>query len=512
MVTTFVGSGFFLIQTVRQSQAIHLVKDGTATCFKRVFQTYTAHLLGTTQSAYLQSGFTNLTEECFGDAIHYGERIELGLSSEPMKILNNLASDTHWFHQQLTDSSLEKILESGVRVGSIGQRFRELESSKNELLNQFSQMLSSLSGRIQIIRFIFYSVSLGLFALILSDIISFRNRRRQKLLIEDQARSLSENYIGGDHEAIDSLLYRAFEESDLQECANLYEQYRMELYRGEESVGQSQNDKVNRVSSGVKKTTTPSRMDLDIGERQDHVARSTPLSPFVKKEGNEQLIEDLWNEWEEEENVVHLDGCLANLMGRYGEKIFSHGVKLDLGIDEEVYVQGSLEVVDEVLYHLMTSVIERIKLRKQREAVNSRSENVEEVKFNLSFSLRKNGPSTVLEVVDNAQSLPEDFLQGISANSVSEVSAYPIELQASLMELTICRELVKELGGEISFSRHEENNYVKVFFNTARKFMTVQSVELPDEKGQLVSLKKGTKKEILDEIKKSSFSNQKDLH
>ena len=108
-------------------------ENGIQTCFTRVNQTYTANLLGDTASTYLTQNFQNLTEECLAEGILTVENSFQSNYAGTAKLLSNLASNVHWFHEDILVPNGAKNLAGKGQTRDVGFRFEKIETKKSSL-------------------------------------------------------------------------------------------------------------------------------------------------------------------------------------------------------------------------------------------------------------------------------------------------------------------------------------------------------------------------------------------
>ena len=81
-----------------------VLEEGLNTCFSRLNNSYTAHLLGDTTSLALSPSFLGETEQCFSDVIAYSEKAQASWSREVVAPVNAISTETFRLHQKLGDA------------------------------------------------------------------------------------------------------------------------------------------------------------------------------------------------------------------------------------------------------------------------------------------------------------------------------------------------------------------------------------------------------------------------
>lgn len=121
-------------------------ESGMQTCFSRVNQTYTAKMLGDTTSDYLTSNFQNLTEECFAEGILNVEDSFKSELAQVAKKLSTLASNVHWFHEDILSPNSTKTLGGDGESRDVGTRFEKIETTKDEILEASDKYKGELAN------------------------------------------------------------------------------------------------------------------------------------------------------------------------------------------------------------------------------------------------------------------------------------------------------------------------------------------------------------------------------
>ena len=133
-------------------------ESGMQTCFSRVNQTYTAKMLGEAASNYMTQNFQNLTEECFAEGILNVEdsfKTELSLVA---KKLSTLASNVHWFHEDILSPGSVRTIASNGESRDVGTRFEKIETTKEEILESSDKYKTEITNSLNTEKTIFYAL------------------------------------------------------------------------------------------------------------------------------------------------------------------------------------------------------------------------------------------------------------------------------------------------------------------------------------------------------------------
>src|SRR5690606_29699109 len=97
-----VVAGVNLLSQSQKLQRLSVLEEGMGTCFQRVAQTFTARMIGEERSVYLDKGFTNASEECFGEAVSWATDATASTGATKVAALTNkLANEVSFFHAKV---------------------------------------------------------------------------------------------------------------------------------------------------------------------------------------------------------------------------------------------------------------------------------------------------------------------------------------------------------------------------------------------------------------------------
>jgi signal transduction histidine kinase len=435
-----------------QMKKLSNFESGVQTCFARVNQTYTAKLIGDATSTYLTQNFQNLTEECFAEGIlNIEESFKSELSSVAKK-LSTLASNVHWFHEDvLSPSGSHKLTGDGEDL-DIGSRFEKIEATKDEILEASDNRKTELSNALNKQKTFFYVSSVLLVLLMMSEYFSNSKRRSLNLQRESEAESELFNNGGITSVRIGEIIRSALEQNELTNCSKLFTNYH----------NHNVLDKTIRGKGKV---------NLE--------ALVTPIGPKAISVQSKDQIEKIWNDdnvgldidSKHEVNLdqINLEQQCSNVIDLLSDKLFSTGVKLDFQINENIFVKAKQEELEQILYHLFSFAIGS-SLPKQ----NSRSVNV---------SAHRLGDVVAFDLTYSGAGFDEDILKQKAGLSQTDKKLN--------VDLQICQSLVEEIQAKIQYDNKLDQKgevvggRVKMIFKSA------------PNNAKLVNLKVGSKKEIL---------------
>lgn len=422
-------------------------ESGIQTCFTRVNQTYTANLLGDTASTYLTQNFQNLTEECLAEGILTVENSFQEKLSTAAKQLSNLASNVHWFHEDILAPNGAKGLAGNSGARDVEGRFEKIETTKDEILESTDKLKNEITTSLNQQKNFFYVSATLLVIIMLAEYMSLTRRRLSNNAREKEAQAELLDNGGATSVKVGEIIRVALEQNDLINCSRLFANFH-----------------ANAVSEkGKNKGTLESLV--------------TPMGPSVKATAK---IEQIWEDdsigvaadmaevkWDD----VNLEQMSSAVVDLLAEKLFSQGVQLDINIPENLMVKARTEDLEQTLYHLFAYAIN-----------STQSENGEK---SISVFAHKLGDVVAFDLIYSGAGFDEAILKqrvGLENNGA--------ELD---LDLQICQTLLNGLEAKTQLDNKIDQNgnvvggRVKIIFKGS-----VNAAQ-----GRLVDLKVGSKKEIL---------------
>ncbi|TNF32007.1 MAG: hypothetical protein EP319_00540 [Deltaproteobacteria bacterium] len=461
--TLLLVTSSFVFHYMGQADKLSVLNEGISTCFARVKNSYTAKLLGDGKSLYLSNDFMATTEECFGETLaSLNQDFETTLS-DTEKILNTVSSDSHWFHQKLVSEEAKMV--GAVTVSNYGSRFVTIEENVSKIQSQIEGYKQTVQKKMNAGKAIFIGLILVGMAFMVWETwrkILFSRRRD-----EIERRALEElNEKGGrTSAAIGALVSEALVVNNFQKTADLFMNFHEDIF----------TDNIQVDNTGTVKFVT--------GDDQNSW---------------EQQIEKAWTDSETEDTAaaftrrgttstepvncddVHLDHVLSRVVNLMSSRLFTKGIVMDFDIPEDVYVRAEEEALEQVFYHLLAQNLKGLEQRDGRK--------------NIKISLKKLGGSVLLEMRSNGKEFSNEFIRFESG--IGSIQDAP---EANAAELEICKEFMNDFGGKVMFENiysangNAEGTTIKLLF-----------VSASEKKGSLVDLKRGTKKDILEQINQAN--------
>ncbi len=455
LLVALIANTYYIQENAGRIKRLTNFESGMQTCFSRVNQTYTAKMLGDTASVYLAQNFQNLTEECFAEGILNVEDSFKTELSQVAKNLSTLASNVHWFHEDILSPSVARIAEGDSETRDVGVRFEKIETTKDDILESSEKYKVEITNSLNNEKSFFYVSAALLLVLMFSEFMITTRRRLTNNLRENEAQAELLDNGGINSVKVGDIIKFVLEQNNLVNCSRLFANYHAHQI----------NDK------GLKQKNKFSLEDL-----------ITPVGIQTKASINEK-IDKTWNDDNiglvadiVEGKVLHtlnLETMSSSVIDLLAEKLFSQGVQLDVKIPENLTIQGKSEELEQTLYHLFNY------------AINSTySDNGEKI---ISIFAHRLGDIVAFDLIHSGKGFDEEILKQRVGISKSDKSLD--------VDLQICQSLLSEIDARFQLDNKINQNgdviggRVKIIFKAG--------VAANANNGKLVNLKVGNKKEIL---------------
>lgn len=436
-----IGSIFMLIglSTLKGviSQRInqtYTLNDGVQTCFGRVGQSYTAKVIGDKLSPYLSSDFLKTTEDCFAEALSMNREKMGYLSNQVEEKLNTLAEDVHWYHEKLNAQAA-----SGLNPVPQNVIIANLGTRFQKLEQNRNSLIEMIEQNREVLT-TRNSYATWAFFIIAPFVLAFSGLRMWK-------EWGSEN-----------------EQSSAEAIA---------------------------AASTAKATQAPI-----IQDNSDVIASaiSDKIGPMValastKAEETQKKIDQLWEEFNKEDvkadetaqniqndSAIKLSDAFTNVMDVLSSKIFTTGFNVDFEFDENIRVLAKDEALEQIIYHVITNSINSYDFDKENKL--------------LSVTSKKLGGTLLLSFIDRGRGFDKSFLKSLSLGEQNIDNP-------QYLELMICRELVKEFKGLISFENIAGKNG-NVLGAKVELVLRIDPSYIEETKqSKLINLVKGKKRDVM---------------
>lgn len=445
-------------------------ESGMQTCFTRVNQTYTAKMLGEVSSEYLTQNFQNLTEECFAEGILNVEDSFKAEMSLVAKKLSTLASNVHWFHEDILSPGSARAISENAETRNVGARFEKIETTKDEILESGEVYKAEISEALSRQKSFFYVSATFLVILMFSEYMSNTRRRLSNLAREKEAQAELLDNGGAGSVKVGEIIRAALEQNELFNCSKLFSNF-----HAQQLFDKSFKNK-NKFSLEELVTPVGGRSTAAVNESIDKIWNDDSIGLSADKlEG--KMLQDL--------NLENMSSSVIDLLA---EKLFSQGVQLDVKIPENLMIKGRPEELEQTLYHLINYAINSTyaNSKDSQDSQNSKEKSI-------SIFAHRLGDIVAFDLIHSGAGFDEEILKqrvGISHSG----KALDVDLQ-------ICQTLLTEIDAKIQLDNKINQNgvitggRVKIIFKSGVN------------EARLVNLKVGSKKDILATINAASSTS-----
>lgn len=440
------------------------LESGIQTCFTRVNQSYTANILGDSAAAYLTQNFQNLTEECFAEGIL---SVENGLKNDlpnVAKLLSNLASNVHWFHEDVL-APVNSLAKNG-EGRDVGSRFEKIETTKDQILESTDQFKGQLHNKLNQNKSLFAVFATLLTVLMFGEYMNITRRRLSNSAREKEAFAelMTEN-SGATSVKAGEIIKTALEQNSLIHCARLFTNFHQHtlIDRNKSKISSEVLVTPEQLKSVLSKTE-------NLSATLDKIWEDDSIGVSADTKGSKNL-ED-----------VNLEQVSSQTVDILAEKLFSQGVQLDVNMAENLTIKSRQEDLEQSLFHLLTY------------AINSAHSETSEK--SVSLFAHKLGDVIALDLVYSGLGFDEAILKSRVGLLNEGAANLDVDLQ-------IAQSLLQDMDAKIQLDNKLNQNgqiiggRIKIIFKTGKTTVKEQ------QNGKLVDLKVGSKKEILAAMKEA---------
>ena len=423
-------------------------ESGIQTCFARVNQTYTANILGDTASTYLTQNFQNLTEECLAEGILTVENSFAKELNGAAKQLSNLASNVHWFHEDILAPAGQQAKEGR----DVGTRFEKIETTKDEILESTDKYKNQITSSLNQQKNFFYVSATLLVILMFAEYMGITRRRLSNNAREKEAQAELLDNGGATSVKVGEIVRVALEQNGLINCSKLFANF--------------------HAYSSIEKGKNKMSLEALVTPMGTNKKLNTTTLDQIWEDDNRALTAD--TKAGPELSNINLEQMSSAVIDLLAEKLFSQGVQLDINIADNLMVRARQEEIEQALYHLFAYAIN-----------STQSDNGEK---NISIFAHKLGDVVAFDLIHSGSGFEESILKqrvGLGgANGTLDV------------DLQVCQSLLNEMDAKVQLDNKIDQNgnsvggRVKVIFRAGIQAEGLASV------GRLVDLKVGSKKEI----------------
>ena len=364
------------------------------------------------------------TEECYADVTYVLEDNFKILGKNSVKKIHNLSSNIHWLHRNL--------IEGGELVkgkGNIGSRFQEIEGMNDHLLEEIRIMKENIEFGILWSNFLFYPFIVMTMTFFLFEFFTSKRKRNhnekseREALIEVQR---GESLIVG---KVENIILTALKNNGLERCASLFSTYQNQVFDGKVTrflIAPSKDEEIKKQEAVKIELKKAKEAKEEKEEKEEQIEKQD-----LEKKLSEHVFEEISSK--KSNSSILLDTVLSKVIDIHSGKIFTQGIKLDLNVEDNIFVQIEQESLEQMFYYLILN------------AVNA-SETVQEKK--ITINLKKLGGTVLVEISYLGRPFPKELI--LDQLGLEKLGEDKFE-KALGIELTIVNSLAKENESKLTF-------------------------------------------------------------
>lgn len=468
ILLTVLVTNYNIQESASNFKKITNFENGIQTCFMRVNQSFTAKLLNDSSSNYLSSNFQSLTEECFAEAVVNLEDSFKSNFLKASKVLNTLASNVHWFHEDILAPENLKKVDKNLKENEyrdVGSRFEKIEQTKDEILDLCEKFKSSveLSLKKQKNIFIFSTIFLLIFILI-EMLLFFRNRIINKKLEKEAKLELNYNTNQFSTKSVE-IITDALIANNLNNCSLLFANYKPleNLDSKLKAVSKLDIEKLITPVSNVKPNTTVNAITTN--EIIEKVWENDNLAIDLDNKIEVQTIKQVDNLMN-----VNLEKICSDYLDTNVDKFFSKGILVNIDIPKNFLIKGHLEGMEVAIFHLMNFAV----------GVS----NDPKIEKSVRLVAKKIGDLSIFDFYFKGKG----FTDGLTVEEILESSNLDLKIAISIFLETTAKLQFENTINQIG---EVEGGHLKILFKSGVN------------ESRLVDLKIGNKKELKEILEKS---------
>lgn len=378
-LTLILGSFWHYQTNLTQLGRLSLLNQGLSTCFGRVSQTFTAMMISDLQSPYVKTDFMNLTNDCLNETAQNSKTLKASMG-KAYENLNQLISETHWFHEKTGRSTDPK--NAAAALAPLSDRYGRMENYKQTLSDEIDST-SMLIRNVQANDEALMGLGLIMFVIALS-LLSLQEYQRLEAKKEIEREAL--NYLTAGQTnvgaIVDRLVERALMTQNMPVTAQIFRDYHGSLLERQATriSNDERTEEVTEAETEMEQETyavpvQSTETIQDVRERTSlkealvtlqnlhakdnvHIAEFRDVQLLANTEGVEHMlnaaVNALLSHRQGEKKImvgsqVHSDRVILNLF--LGGAIFS-ATELEYASNPEVIVEGldmNLQILKEMV-------------------------------------------------------------------------------------------------------------------------------------------------------------------
>ena len=475
-----------IFQAGAKIESLSLLTNGLGTCFYRANQSFTAKLLGA-GGGYITREFFNGTEECFAEVLIGLSKVQGKELQGAKKRLNTLTSEVHWFHQRLSKKS-NKFTRGRALELDLKTRFQKMEGLSNKISDLIYLEKESILSFFNQAKAIFYAVSLILFGIFFWLLRTEYSRSSGNGRYEGDAENILNEFDNKDLTKVEALFRDLLAHNNLNFSAALFNRFFSEVNDKEGT------EEISNIFEDIKRKSSLNSIPLEtIEKRVRALEKDGFVAPEITLKVPKEKVEIREEETpsmnqisigkkqkiEKEETIpvesANLENILSKIIDHASSKIFTKGIILDFELDKKIFVNGRTEDLEQVIYHFILSSMNNFSTNQNKKIIKITSK---KLGGTLLFDIQDNGNPFSSSMVD----LKTSIEKGLTKKESN------IDL-----DFNIGQSLLNDFGGKLVF----ENSLNEDGSANGRKVRLQFTVSNEEKQPNLISLKRGKKKEIL---------------
>jgi hypothetical protein len=256
-----------------QLSKLSVVNQGLSTCFGRVSQTFTAMMISDLQSPYVKSDFMNLTNECLTETSRGAKALKSSMG-KGYENLNQIISETHWFHEKIGRVKNEK--DVAASIAPVSDRYSRMENYKQTLSDEIDNT-TLMIRKVQENNEILMGMGLIMFVIALS-MLSLQEYQRLETRKEIEREAL--NYVtrgqGNVGAIVDRLVENALMSQGMPVTAQIFRDYHGEMME-RQATRFSSDETIEEVQPESEVFASPAAVETQIEDLRERTSLKESL-------------------------------------------------------------------------------------------------------------------------------------------------------------------------------------------------------------------------------------------
>lgn len=311
---------FFQQYHLDKLSSARTLSSGVETCFSRVTQSFTALMLKEIKSNFLQSEFMTSTSSCWEEVSKvYQKNFD---NKVAFSAVNQLISDTHWFHEKLSKiSAMIETQQVSLGDSNILSKYANLDDLKTSLLESMELLAKKAKKTADTWLVAFISFFIGMSSWVLMNLLNSRQNSISRETLNKKITQLNLDEVQA--RELEDLLQKALQLSQIHEASKIFDIYKSVL--------------IERTQQSVIATH---QAQLDVGN-----VRNQSIDKSIPKENDSNLKE-----------VVSLTESVQRVINSQEDDAFKAGVSIENKLPN-LWIKGENEDIEQLIYSTLNTCI-----------------------------------------------------------------------------------------------------------------------------------------------------------